>query len=157
MLLFFIIGLSIYRDYGLTWDDEISRLDTGYVNLGYIVYNRKEALLNGTEKYHGPIFEMLLVAIERVLHLTDTRSIYHMRHLILFLFFFISVIAFYFAAKKLLGHKGYALLASCFLVLSPRIFAESFFNSKDLVLLSAFNIAFCSFLYFTEKLGGKDY
>ena len=35
----FIIGLSIYRDYGLTWDDEISRLDTGYVNLGYIVYN----------------------------------------------------------------------------------------------------------------------
>jgi len=149
-LLFFLCGIIAYQDYGIGWDDEFARVLTGRVNLNYITNLDKTTLLYVAEKYHGPFFEILLASIERGLKMTDTASIYKMRHLVQFLVFFMAVIAFYKTAIKIVG-KQYALMACLFLVLSPRLFAESFYNSKDLAFLSFFIFSFYSFVQFFEK------
>ncbi|MBK7762415.1 MAG: glycosyltransferase family 39 protein [Bacteroidetes bacterium] len=153
-VLYFVIGLLCASSYGLGWDDEWSRTDTGYINYNYIVHHQKEALLNGNEKYHGPFFEVILVCAEKILNLEDMHTIYQMRHIVLFLLFFVSVLAFYRVARKLFS-ANYAVLACLFLVLSPRFFAEAFFNSKDIVLLSFFNLSLYSCFLFFEKRNAK--
>lgn len=153
-VLYLVIGLLCASSYGLGWDDEWSRTDTGYINYNYIAHHQKEALLHGNEKYHGPFFEVVLVGIEKALGLEDMHAIYQMRHVLLFLLFFVSVLAFYRVARKLFS-SNYALLACLFLVLSPRFFAESFYNSKDIVLLSFFNLSLYSCFSFFEKRNAK--
>ena len=44
-----------------------------------------------------------------------------------------------------------AIFGVLFYVLSPRIFAESFYNNKDLILLSLFSISFYYVLIFFKK------
>ncbi len=149
-VIFFVVGLLVFKDYGLGWDDEYSRVGTGYPNCLYIAYHDKAALLNCTEKYHGPFFEIVLVVLEKAFGLKDTAAIYKMRHLVLFLTFFLAVLAFYFVTRKLTDKK-YSLLACLFIILSPRIFAESFYNSKDIVFLSFFIFSLFSYFLFLEK------
>jgi 4-amino-4-deoxy-L-arabinose transferase-like glycosyltransferase len=153
-LIYFIIGMFIFQDYGLGWDDECSRMDTGYVNCKYMATHDAKPLLEGNEKYHGPAFEIALVIIEKTFHLTDTRDIYLMRHAVMFILFFASVVAFFFAARKLFNQK-LALLACLFLVLSPRIFAESFYNTKDIGLLAMFNFSLFTYFNFYEHKNTK--
>jgi len=146
-----ITGLFVYDDYGLSFDEETSRLLNGYINYDFITTQQREPLLFSNEKYHGPAFEILLVFIEKIFNITDTRSIYFMRHLCTFLLFFIAVILIFAAAKKYFGNTNAALLACIFLVLSPRIFAESFYNSKDLAFLSVFAMSIFTLLRFQKK------
>ncbi len=137
---FAILGLCVVSHYGLGWDDEWSRSDTGYINFNYIFHGAREALLNGNEKYHGPFLELLLVLIEKATGVNDMHQIYLLRHLVLFLLFFISLIAFYKSARYYFS-PNWSLLACLMLVCTPRIFAESFYNSKDIGLLSFFNFS----------------
>ncbi len=134
--LFLVVGLLAFADYGVGWDDGASRDGTGLVNWNYVTRGEERPLLKGNEKYHGPAYELFLVLLEKVLDLQDTRAVFLMRHLVLFLTFFLATLAFFQVAKRVLSSHWYALGASMALVLSPRIFAEAFINSKDLVFLS---------------------
>jgi Dolichyl-phosphate-mannose-protein mannosyltransferase len=149
-LLILVVGLCMYSDYGIGWDDEMSRTDTGYIYYDYITKGNTKALMEGNEKYHGPFLEVLLVCYEKACKQSATKAIYRDRHLILFLLFFLSLIAFYKTAKKMFA-RHYAWLACIILVLSPRIFAESFYNTKDLGLLIFFNFSLYSYFQFLEK------
>ncbi|MBK5285769.1 MAG: glycosyltransferase family 39 protein [Bacteroidia bacterium] len=149
--LFFLTGIYVYRDYGLSFDEDTSRIANGYVNYNFITSHQREALLYSNEKYHGPAFEIVLVALEKLFSITDTRSIYLMRHLCTFLLFFVSVIFFYRIAKEYFTSRNAALLSCLFFILSPRIFAESFFNSKDLAFLSVFSMCIYSLFYFLKR------
>lgn len=149
-ILFLIAGITVITDYGLGWDDECSRVDTGHVNVNFILHHAKDALLQGNEKYHGPFMEIVLVFIEKAFRLHDLHSIYLMRHLVLFAVFFLAMMLFYQLARKIFS-APYAFLALLLLMLTPRIFAESFYNSKDLLLLSFFVFAVSSYLQFFEK------
>ncbi|MBK7764566.1 MAG: hypothetical protein IPI46_14745 [Bacteroidetes bacterium] len=40
-VLYFVIGLLCASSYGLGWDDEWSRTDTGYINYNYIVHPQR--------------------------------------------------------------------------------------------------------------------
>jgi hypothetical protein len=146
----FITGLISFKDYGLGWDDEYLRRDSGYLNYNYIVKNDKYPLLNNNDKYHGPLVEIGLVVVEKTLRLTEMSDIYKIRRLLLFTIFFVSLIAFYFISLKITNN--YLALVSClFLFLTPRIFAESFYNSKDIAFLSLIIISFFTFLEFIKK------
>jgi len=145
------VGCGIYRDYGLSWDEEIQRLSLGKVVYDYVTGANTHALLEGPTKYYGPAFEFLLVALEKLRGETDTREIYFMRHLVTFLVFYISLVFFYMIGKLRFGSWKPALLGCLFLVLSPRIFADAFYNSKDLPFLSVFIIALYTLLRFHER------
>ena len=148
---YFIVGLSIYKDYGISWDENYQWKGNGYANYNFIVHNNKEALLAGGDKYHGPAFELVLVFIEKSLGLVDSRDIFFMRHQATFLVFFISAIFFFFLAKRIFKIWKLALIGALFYILSPHIFAHSFYNSKDTVFLALFTISIYALILFHEK------
>jgi len=151
--LFFLVSIAGLKDYGLSWDEKTQWKANGEFVVAYMVDPslKRELLLTSTEKYHGPAFEALLVVCEKILFLKDTRSVYLMRHVLTFLTFFVAVICFYFLCKRCLKNWKLALIGCIFLVLSPRIFADAFYNSKDLPFLSFFIFGMYCLLLFHER------
>lgn len=149
--LFLIVGLGIYKDYGLSWDEYAQWHDNGYVNFNYIVHHDKAALLAARDRYHGPAFELFLVGIEKLFRLNDTREIFFMRHLLTFVTFFISSLFFYHLAKKIFKNKKIAFIGFLLYFLCPHIFAHSFYNSKDPIFLAFFTISIFLLIRFHEK------
>ncbi len=150
-IIYFFIGCFIFRDYGISWDEPAHR-HIGYVNFEYIVRGDK-TLIDPyyPEKDHGPFIELPLVAIERIFKINDSRTIYLARHLSTFIIFFVSVIFFYFLVEKLFKNWKLGLIGCLILILSPRIFADSFYNTKDIPLLSFFIISTYSLFLMLEK------
>jgi len=146
---FLLIGLGIYKDYGLSWDEMINH-DNGTMAFNY-VFKGDRSLLTYTDRYYGVAFEMPLIMIEKILKLETSRQVFLMRHLATFLMFFLGVVFFYRLNKNHFRSWRIGLLGSLLLILSPRLFAESFYNSKDLVFLSLFIIGIYTLLKFLEK------
>ena len=139
--LYLIVGLFIFRDFGISWDEGINRIGTALPEFNYVFHGDQKTLLENSEKYHGPSFELLLLSAERIAHVTDTRSIYLLRHFITFFFFWLSSLFLFLLARKLFTRDLVAIACVLMYVLSPRIFGESFFNSKDIGCLSFFTIS----------------
>ena len=99
----------------------------------FYAYTRSTSNIN---IIYGVIFDLPLALIEVLFNLQDTRDIYLVRHLFNFLVFFISTICFYHLINFQFKSKAFALIGVLLLILSPRIFAHSFFNSKDIIFLS---------------------
>ncbi len=151
ILLYFLVGIWIFRDYGISWDENAQRVNNGLVNYNFVFEGKKKELVESPEKYHGPAFELLLFSVERACKLTDLRTIYLVRHLLTFLTFFISSCCIYFLSLQLFKKEKWALVAFLFYILSPRIFAEAFYNCKDVAFLSLFTISLLTFYQFTRK------
>lgn len=165
VLLFFIayliLGLNIYQDYGISWDEPTARLN-GLVNVKYLAENIFPFLLTDgmkdvpylhywTDRDYGPIFDITLVTLEQLFALKEYKEIFIYRHLVTFLFSFLGVLAIYATCKKIYGDYRLGLLAALMLVLSPRIFAESFYNSKDIVFMASIAIAIYTMTHFLAK------
>lgn len=134
--IFFIAGIVAYDDFGISWDECYSRDLTGKISTEFIKTLNPAPYLENTEKYHGPLFENFLILAEDISGITDVQHIYLLRHLLTFILFYISCIAFYLIVYQCLQSRWMALAACGMLVLSPRIIADSFYNSKDLPMLS---------------------
>lgn len=142
-----VIGCSIYKDYGMAWDDFLMR-DIGGVTVKHINASLLPNDLAGLSDLHqfrdkdyGPVFEAILVILEKKLSLNDAKQIYEFRHLAVFIAFCIGVFSIYAITKKSYGDYRWGLLAAFLIVLSPRIFAESFYNTKDIVFMSSMAVA----------------
>jgi hypothetical protein len=145
LLGYLLIGYLIYDDYGISMDEPIQRKH-GMVSLEYV--NRKLGepfnipnIYNIDMQYYdhrdyGVIFQMGCYALELFLGLKDSRDIFLLRHALVFLLFWVSVVYFYKLLKYHFKDWRLALLGAIFLILSPRIFANAFYNPKDIPLLS---------------------
>lgn len=133
---FLIIGVAVSRDYGVAWDEPVQR-QYGSDVYRYVVSSDQSLLLN-RHRYYGPVFEMLLFTLEKAFRLGDTRSIYLMRHLVNFLFLWTGACFLYLLARHIFRSWRMGLLASAMLVVSPRIFAHGFYNTKDIPFLAVF-------------------
>jgi len=134
--LFLALGIVLYRDYGISWDEKTQR-GIGQMNFDYLM-GRSDSLLASGERYHGGSFELGLVVIEKLIRARATRDIFMARHLVNFLFFWTGAVLFYALLKNQFKSWKVALLGCLFLVLSPRIFADAFYNSKDIPFLVVF-------------------
>ncbi len=156
VLLFFIIflalGGSIFDDYGFSWDESTQR-HSGRMNFNYIFKGDKELFQddNENERYYGTVFEIFLIFLEKGADLYDTRNIYLMRHFATFLLFFVGVFFFYLLCQERFQDWKIGLLGSLFLIVSPRIFAHAFYNSKDLPFLSLFIISMYALVKYLEQ------
>ncbi len=139
-----IIGLLCFNDYGISWDAPVQREYGGKV-YRFLTQDDPE-LFSDRHRYYGPVVEVLLYWLEEALSLTDTREVFLMRHLVTFLISWVGLIFFYLLAKRIFGDTKLALLAPVLLVLSPRIFAHSFFNTKDLPFMMVFIVAVYSLI-----------
>lgn len=163
-LVYLAIGLAIYKDYGISWDEPVHR-EIGGVTANYLAslirpdFQPQEFVsLPPFSEYsgnkYGVIFDLPLYVADLLLGYNGTMvEAYYLRHLCNFLLFFVSVCFFYLIVRNRLESRASGLTACLFLILSPRIFAESFYG-KDSVFLSLFIIAI---YYFTRYLQKKSF
>ena len=151
---FFILGLFCFRDYGISTDEAQQRL-IGKTTLTFLAhFFQLPSLLNGAspiadpasifllqkDRDYGVIFELPAEYLVTLLKL-EGANIFYFRHWLTFVLFFISSIYFYKTIFYRYQNWCWGVIATSLLILSPRIFGDSFFNDKDLVFLSLFTIA----------------
>lgn len=145
---YFMVGVLIFSNYGISWDEPISRMN-GEVAYGYVFQN-DQRLIAYHDRHYGTAFELPLVIFEKVLAVKTTHAAYLLRHFLTFLLFFGSVFVFYLMAKEKFSSAALGLLGAGFLVLSPRIFADSFYNSKDMPVLAFFILSIYTLMRFLK-------
>ena len=133
-----LAGLAVLDDYGVSGDADWQR-ETAQVTLDYAL-GRDDALLDNQDRMYGVVFEGLLLGTERLLGLQDSRAVYLMRHGLTHLLFLAAGLAAASVAFRLYGRRWLALAALGLFLLHPRLYAHSFFNSKDLPFLSLFMV-----------------
>ena len=147
-----LIGVFIFRDYGLGWD-EPDQMETGRVSYVY-AFHHDNSLYNFVNKDYGVAFEMPVwmaqMFIQKKFNATLKQQFY-LKHLIIHLLFLFSIFCFYRINVTLFKNNAFAFLACAILIISPRIYGDSFHNSKDLTFLSANIITFYTFILFFKK------
>ena len=149
--LFLMAGLAIVDDYGVSVDTGGQRL-VALDTLNHVLHGN-QTLLRTHDRFYGAALELpLFLLTERVLGLEDPRRVYLARHVLTHLFFLIGGFCCYLLALRLCGDRLVALLVMLLFLLSPRLYAHSFFNSKDAVFASVFAMA----LLFVNRAFDKD-
>ena len=149
--LFALAGVAVLDDYGVPLD-EFKQRQIAAANLEYIRGDQDALPTYAADRYYGVAFELPLLLAERGLGLDDIRNALLSRHLLTHLFFLAGG---FFAAlliHRLFGSKWLALFALLLFLLHPRLYAHSFFNSKDIPALSMLMIA----LYLTHRAFRRD-
>ena len=128
------VGVVAVDGYGMSWDQPI-QYRVGHSAVQYAL-RESNALLREDHRYYGALFEVALQIPERLLGLSDTHHIYLARYLASHLFFLAGGLACHLLAHRLFGSRALAWFALAFYLLHPRLYAHSFFNSKDTPFLS---------------------
>lgn len=156
--LLFFIGSRDFGKYGISTDEIQQRL-IGFVNLKYILnvffpnrsWFRLEEfpdLNNFGDAIFGPSFEVFLALVETVVKPSNFNSTFSLRHLFTHYFFVLALFLFATSMKKHFNNDLITFLSMMLFVGNPRIYSESFYNSKDIVLMSMFMITTTYFLHF---------
>jgi hypothetical protein len=147
-----LLGLARYRDYGISSDEPAQWL-TGAVTLKYVdeMFHVPASMVDWKRSFpplatypdrdYGVAFEAPAFALELLFPLKDFREVFMFRHLLTFLVSFGGVCAIYRLANRRFSSWQIGLLSASFFVLTPRFFAESFYNCKDIVFMALFAIA----------------
>tara|TARA_B100000941_G_scaffold288267_1_gene264861 strand:+ start:1219 stop:2835 length:1617 start_codon:yes stop_codon:yes gene_type:complete len=147
-LYFIFLFLSCWRiigDFGVTLDDEhyyINGLNTYFYvkNFFLSIFNNDIDLsyFKSRIKEWPIVFEFILVIFSKLLNSTEYEEIYLLSHRLNFIIFFLSLILFFKLILKRFENIFLSICAVTFLMFSPRIFAESFYNSRDIFFMSLF-------------------
>ena len=151
--LFLLLGLALAGDYGIG-PDEWQQRYTAAANRQYIL-GQADAIapLNRHDRFYGISFELPLLLAERFPGLGDYYYYIHRLRLTLtHLCFLVGGFFCYLLAWRLFNSRLIALFALLLFLLHPRIYAHSFFNSKDPVFLSMLVLA----LYLAERAFRRD-
>ena len=148
--LFLLAGLVAVDDYGVASDENTQRR-LALVTWDYIRGDNTD-LLTHWDRFYGVAFELPLLLVERALGLTDSRDIHLLRHILTHIFFIVGGFFGYRLAYRLSGNRLIAIFALLLYLLHPRLYAHSFFNSKDIPFFSMFIIA----LYLLERAFRRD-
>jgi hypothetical protein len=168
---YLFMGSQLYKDYGVSTDEPVE------YKTGRIAYQR---FTGGSQAQfeascakldipdsckYPPFFSMLLyrlvpygysgsipLAIDNnIAPGSNSPNLYYQRHKLTFAFFAFAVFVFFLIGKKIFQDWKIGLLGSLFLILSPRIFGNSFYNPKDIPFLSAYVISIYTLLMFLER------
>ena len=146
------LGIALLDDYGVTADTLDFQRPLGEATLRQLA--GEDALNQVTpyvDRFYGAVVEAPLRLVERILRLEDSRAIFVSRNLLTHLFFLVAGFAGYLLAFRLFGSRWLALFALLLFLLHPRIYAHSFFNSKDVPFLGMFMIC----LWLAHRAFGK--
>ena len=169
LVLIFCIGISIYKDFGISVD-EIGYRHQGitaiYTITNYIFPNFVSEISNSkswidiktlqeTQVFSGILFHILSASLEYLLGFETKEEVFNFKHLLTFLIFYLGIIFLYFIIKLLTKDYRYALTGVIFIFLSPRIFAESFYNPNDIPFMTSIITMTYLNLKFLDKLKTK--
>ncbi len=147
--LFLCVGWAVAGDYAakdLPMQRETARLTLDYVQ------GRNDDLLRYEDRMYGVAWEVPLLWAERLPGWQDRVDRYRLRHWLTHLLFLAGGLGCYGLAFRLYGRRLLALGAMGLFLLHPRLYAHSFFNSKDSPFLSLFMLAL-GLLHWTFRVG----
>ena len=166
--IYFLIGATTFKDYGITTDEEFQR-SSGFYWLNYILsFTPFDQLSSAVElkiskidgftlpgvegnQFYGVIFDLPAAFLEIIFEVEDSKNYFHLKHFLNFVLFFAASIFFYKILLNRFKNPLIALTGTLFFILSPRIYGNSFFNMKDIVSLSLLTIS----LFYCFKLLDK--
>ena len=152
--LFLLLGWALAGDYGIDPDEKNQRR-IAQANWNYLrgqAASVAQGLPLYSDRVYGVAFELPLLLAQQALGLTADHNIHRLRALLTHLFFIVGGYFCYRLAYRLFNHRPLAILALLIFLLHPRLYAHSFFNSKDPVFLSMLMIA----LYLLERAFRRD-
>ena len=148
---FLLAGVFSYRDYGISWDEDFQYTKNGHAVWDYIQGGERDVYETNPERYHGPAFELALVAVEKISGVEGKKEIFFQRHMLTFLLFWISGIALFLLLKQKFSSTILIALGICWYFLMPRIYADAFYNSKDIPVLALTTISLLSMQLLLKK------
>ena len=150
--LFLLVGLALAGEYGINYDESTQR-HIAAANLDYIL-GRADRIATPSylDRVYGIAFELPLLLAERAMGLEDYHDVHRLRLTLTHLFFILGGFFCCRLAYQLFGSRLIALLALLIFLLHPRLYAQSYINSKDPVFLSMFVLA----LYLLERAFRRD-
>ena len=160
------VGLLVTPDYGMPWD-ELTEIRT----LGTNVREYAALLLGADQKPAESSTGIVFPDVTENVDIDHGQSVYYpfspalffdygdggartlmlLWHGYTFLVFMAGVVAIYFIASYLAKNWRYGLVASLLLYLSPRFFAESHYNNKDIMAMVMVLLCFWFAIRFIEK------
>ena len=145
---FIAIGVAVLDDYKVAQDSTEHQREIAIRTVNYILGDANaywEPGLNvSVNNLYGAAFEILPLFVERILGLEDVRDIYLTRNLMSHLLFIAAGWFCYLLVYRMSNSRLLALFAMLLFLLHPRMYGQSFFNTKDLPFLSMLMIAlFC--------------
>ena len=145
------IGVSCYKDYGISFDEPTQRA-VGLVTYNYVTKGDQQ-IKSYCDRDLGTGFELPLIFLEKALHITDSMDICHVRHLATHIYFLLGAFCAWLLAYSLFGNRFVAALGFLLIAANPRLYAHSFFNTKDIPFLTAFLMALtvCRFAFLKNK------
>lgn len=167
-LIYLLSGLFIVLSFPVTPDETLHR-ENGFISLKYIsdlfnfdlklndFFGEIPFLYDDWRKTYGTLFDLPFAFIEFYFQIGDKKLVFLIRHIANFLIFYISCIYFFFLLKNNFTNKYLSLLGVIILVLSPRIFGHSFYNSKDIIFLSLLIIGVFYSLNLLKKFTYKNF
>lgn len=170
-IFYFSLGILIYRDYGVGIEEHFQRQNGFYwlqkiLNFFKLDYLSSVALekydairsydpsLPNSEffNFYGFAFDATAAFVEIIFKLNDSKLYFETRHLLNFIFFFISAVFFYLILERRFKDRIIIFLGTVFYIINPRIFGDSFHNNKDVFFLSILTISiFFLFKYFEKQ------
>ena len=147
---YLIFGHIVFVDYSVT-PDELLHREAGFISLKFLIdlfslnfelpnYQNIPDLNSDWRKSYGVLFDLPAAMIEIIFKLNINEA-YVLRHYLTFLIYFTGIIYFYKFLKSNLENENMALIGVFILISTPRIFSNSFYNSRDIVFLSLMIIA----------------
>ena len=128
-------GAAVLDDYGVSSDERQQRR-IAESNWRYIAGEAELRFSPASDRYYGVAFELPLLLAEKALGLDDMRHVHLLRHAASHLLFLAGALCCALLARRMTGSTLAALLALALFALQPRIYAHSFFNSKDIPALA---------------------
>ena len=167
--MFFIIliavGIFVHRDYGMGVDEPIERAN-GMISLNYIADQFGISKLQNSEllktyrfasldtykdRDYPVLFNLPAAFLEWIFNIDDEQTVYWYRHLLNYLVCLTGIYAIFRLAERRFESWKVGIFTATLFILSPRFFAEMFYNSKDLIFLTFFAIATNSLIAFLLK------
>lgn len=163
LLVFLIIGLLHYRDFGVS-SDEPAQIEAGHIVWKYICQklglevpksiDYAQSLLTYKNRYYGQAATMPTVVIEALRGFTfDSYTIILIRHLWNFLSYFFGLCCFAATIGHIYKSHLKSALGLLFMIFLPRIFGDIFVNDRDTMLLAWMMISLASFCLYSQHPG----
>ena len=141
LALFLAAGLAVLDDYGVpgdpAWQRNIAKTNLRYLADGDLPAFTS-ALFADHDKFYGMAFLVPLLLAERTFGIEDSRAVYLSRYLVSHLFYLAGGLFAYMLARRLFGSRLLAVGAMLLFLLHPRLYAQSFFNIRDIPFLAMF-------------------
>ncbi len=137
---YFFLIVSIFGDYGITWDEYVNDTYGNHILNYYLtIFQDKTAYSYWNMYFFGGLFDTWCAVIYR----TFSLPVYETRH---FLNGMMGLLGAYYAYRisyTIIASRYFALLAAIFLFFCPRYFGHSFNNHKDIPFAVLYLASLC--------------